>query len=384
MPNTTDEQQPPSGPLPPATVAALLETATRARRSGNIPAARALLRALSLQQPDSSQVWLALALVAETRIEQRRALERVIALDPANSLAQRGLARIGAVDTTAPPPQPAGGRVTRRLDDQAPEGEATIAAARDEAGARPAAALTPTAPSPEERAQALRWPLYAIIVASLIVVLVAALLLRPEWFARSASSPEPTPALGAGAPTAAPASAAPTIAASAAPAATAAAQPTLAPQPSATPGPTATPEPTMPPGLPPGEIVTQGQWHAILIRPDYAMLLEGSIGALQPRGRFLLALVAVGNDGAAPARIPSDLFAVVDREGNRYAPLPAASTAYLDSYGRGQRGDLSMEDAIPPDGGNKSVPLIFDIPQGARDLSLVVKGAPKGWAISGS
>ena len=88
----------------------------------------------------------------------------------------------------------------------------------------------------------------------------------------------------------------------------------------------------MPPGLPPGEIVTQGQWHAILIRPDYAMLLEGSIGALQPRGRFLLALVAVGNDGAAPARIPSDLFAVVDRAGNRYAPLPAASLGQLLSY----------------------------------------------------
>ncbi|HEX9372445.1 MAG TPA: hypothetical protein VF897_15635, partial [Roseiflexaceae bacterium] len=95
----------------------------------------------------------------------------------------------------------------------------------------------------------------------------------------------------------------------------------------------------------------------------------------------LLALVAIGNDGQAPALIPADLFALVDRAGNRYAPLPAVSTAYLDTYGRGQRGDLSMEDLIPADGGNKSVPLIFDVPPGARDLQLVVKGSALGWSV---
>ena len=141
------------------------------------------------------------------------------------------------------------------------------------------------------------------------------------------------------------------------------------------------PEPTRPPGLAPGTVVKHGQWSVVLLRPDYAVLLDGSIGALQPRGRFLLALVAVANDGAAPARLPADLFVVVDRDGNRYQPLPAASTAYLDAYGRGQRGDLSMEDMIPADGGNKSVPLIFDVPERARGLTLLVSGETKGWAI---
>jgi hypothetical protein len=128
-------------------------------------------------------------------------------------------------------------------------------------------------------------------------------------------------------------------------------------------------------------VVKQGQWSVVLLRPDYVVPLDGSIGALQPRGRFLLALVAVANDGAAPARIPTDLLMVVDRDGKRYQPLAAVSTAYLDAYGRGQHGDLSMEDQIPADGGNKSVPLIFDVPANARGLTLMVKGAPLGWKV---
>src|SRR5215212_5946077 len=69
----------------------------RARKSGNLPAARALLRALTGQQPDMPQVWLLLATVAETRAEQRHALEQVLALDPQSLPAQRGLARMGVI-----------------------------------------------------------------------------------------------------------------------------------------------------------------------------------------------------------------------------------------------------------------------------------------------
>jgi hypothetical protein len=133
--------------------------------------------------------------------------------------------------------------------------------------------------------------------------------------------------------------------------------------------------------LAPGAIVRRGAWHAVLIRPDYARPLDGAIGSLRPRGRFVLALMAVANDGAAPARIPIDLFALVDSQGNRYSPLPAVSTEYLNSYSRGQRGDLSMEDLIPSDGGNKSVPVIFDVPLSARDLYLLVGDSGAGWVI---
>jgi len=123
-------------------------------------------------------------------------------------------------------------------------------------------------------------------------------------------------------------------------------------------------------------------WHAGLLRPEHAVLLDGSIGALQPRGRFVLALVAVINDGAAPARMPPDLFTLVDNRGNRYLPQPAASTTYLNTYGRGLRGDLSMEQDIPPGDGIRSVPLIFDVPESAGGLILHVDDAPLGWPIS--
>jgi len=72
---------------------------------------------------------------------------------------------------------------------------------------------------------------------------------------------------------------------------------------------------------------------------------------------------------------------MIDSTGQRYTPLPQASTVYLNSYGRGQHGDLSMEDMIPADGSNKSVPLIFDVPSTARNLYLLVGNSSKGWAI---
>jgi hypothetical protein len=40
-----------------------------------------------------------------------------------------------------------------------------------------------------------------------------------------------------------------------------------------------------------------------------------------------------------------------------------------------------MEDTIPADGGNKSVPLIFDAPASARPLYLVVGESEVGWPV---
>jgi hypothetical protein len=398
--------------LAPEAVTSLLDTAMRARRSGNIPAARSLLRALSAQAPDTPQVWLSLAVVAETRSEQRRALERVLALDPQNTLAQRGLARIGALTSTpppSPPTPPANDYTTRRLDAEpvaaaaAPSPAATsseipspaatsseIPFEDERAGVRPVPALTPTMPLAEEQAQSLRWPIYAVVAAGLLIVLVAAFLLRPDWFGR-AEGPETSttaqPIAGSaatagalpgatGVPILGPPTAAPILVATTR-AVTTIPLPTSTPAPSPTPLPSPTPRPE----LAPGEAVSRGAWRAVLLRPEYAVRLDGSIGALQPSGRFVLALVAVANDGPAATPVPVDLFAVIDGEGRRYLALPAASTAYLDAYGRGQRGDLSMEDAIPADGGIKSVPLIFDIPEGAQDLYLVVGDSDAGWPI---
>jgi len=441
--DTVIEPNPP-GALPPVSVAALLESAIRARKSGNLAASRALLRALAAQQPDLPQVWLLLATVAETRAEQRHALEQVLALDPHSEPAQRGLARMSAVE--AAPAAPAAttngqqGDYALPLPAMATSGTAALASAQPAAsvrapdrGAAPAAfapgeyaEATHTAPglrsadiAPAQAARDLRWPIYLVIGISALVVLIAAILIRGSEFT-AALRPAPTaalPVIGATAPagapaldtTIAPASASenapesgaatlPALDTTIAPASTsenapesgAATLPALAiatptvglPQPTAAPPtPTTSPLPTPRPALAPGEVVEYGQWHAILIRPEDAVALDGSIGSFQPNGRFVLALLAIGNDGPAPAHLSDDLFVLVDGSGKRYAPLPQISTAYLNAYGRGQHGDLSMEDMIPSDGGNKSVPLIFDVPPSARPLYLLVGDSSLGWPI---
>jgi hypothetical protein len=357
----------------------------RARKNGNLAAARALLRVLAAEQPGLPQIWLALATVAETRAEQRQALERVAALDPANPLARRGLERMGVeLPATEPPaavPEP----------DVAPVPPPAVAAL-DEPAARPAdepglgsaVALAPVAPLEATRARAIRWPLYVVIAVAVLAVLVAAVLIRGGGAGMVAVAPTPSLPGAESSPALPGADSSPVPAAEATAPLEAAASPAPAPTaapPTATSRPTATATATPRPSLAVGEVVKEGDWHAVLLRPNDAVVLDGAIGALQPRGRFVLALVAVGNDGAAPARIPADLFALVDQAGTRYQPLPAASTAYLNTYGRGQRGDLSLEDLIPADGGNKSVPLIFDVPPGAGELFLVVKDRLAGWPV---
>jgi hypothetical protein len=408
-----------AGALPPVSVAALLESAMRARKSGNLAASRALLRALVTQQPDLPQVWLLLATVAETRAEQRHALEQVLALDPRSEPAQRGLARMGMIEAataaSAPKRQQHDHGILEpavRVGTAAPaiaqlaatERAPDIVAAPATVTLGESAEVPHTAPelhtadvAPAQAARDIRWPLYVVIGVSALLVLIAAIVLRGAEFT-AALRPAPTaalPVLGATIPvaaldtTVAPAIA-PSAAPSAAPANTAATNNvataliglTAAPTAAASPTVPATPSPTPLQTLAPGQIVEHGQWHAILIRPEDAVALDGSIGAFQPNGRFVLALLAIGNDGLAPARLPDDLFTLVDSSGKRYAPLPQLSTAYLTTYGRGQHGDLSMEDPIPSDGGNKSVPLIFDVSPSARPLYLLVGDSSAGWQIS--
>jgi hypothetical protein len=400
-------------------VAALLESAMRARKSGNFAASRALLRALATQQPNLPQVWLALASVAETRVEQRLALQKVLALDPRNEPAQRGLARMGAIEAapaasnTPPIAQQKSHDTPLASADRSEAATPTIvqpAAMREhEPVATPAgfavgksAEETRAAPrlrssniAPAPAARDIRWPLYLVVGVSAVMVLLAAILIRGSEFA-AALRPAPTaelPVAGAATQAVAPAldaTFAPDAAPSAAPESGAATLPALATatptasliQPtSAPPTAVASPLPTPRQTLAPGEVIEQGQWHAILIRPEDAVALDGSIGSFQPTGRFVLVLLAIGNDGQAPARLPNDLFTLVDAAGKRYAPVQQISTAYLNAYGRGQHGDLSLEDPIPSDGGNKSVPLIFDVPPSAHPLYLLVGDSPIGWSI---
>ncbi|HEU5086409.1 MAG TPA: hypothetical protein VFT99_03150, partial [Roseiflexaceae bacterium] len=63
-------------------------------------------------------------------------------------------------------------------------------------------------------------------------------------------------------------------------------------------------------------------------------------------------------------------------------PTPGASAAYLATFGRGQYGDVSLDEVIPANAGNVSVPVIFDVPLDARDLRLYVGDEPTGWEFA--
>jgi hypothetical protein len=129
-----------------------------------------------------------------------------------------------------------------------------------------------------------------------------------------------------------------------------------------------------------GTILQHDGWHATLLQPDYAQLLSESVADVQARGQFALVVLAVGNTATDARRIPPELFGLLDDQGRLYRPVPGASSAYLNVYERGQRGDLALEDAIPPGGGMFSVPLLFDVQPDVNELVLTMgNDAAQGW-----
>lgn len=341
-----------SAQLPANAVATLIRTALHAKDAGQPAAARAVLQALLLQQPHEPRIWLALAAVADTRDEQRHALEQALALDPENMPARRGLERFAALAGASPPPL-----VRQTAAHVEPvEPDAQSSAARTQA-------TQPPTSRPFFFPRAL--PDWLVPAAGVAVVALLTLALLPRI-------PNDPPTLQA------PAATLSGVAAPSPPAAAAVAMPsvTIAPprQPTAL--------PTLAP-LAPGHVIERGPWRVTLLRPEHAVLLDSGIDTIKPRGRLVIALVTISNSGPAAARAPANLFALVDTAGRRYLPLAGASTAYLNSYGRGIHGDLSLDDAIPQGGGFVSVPLIFDTPADARGLTLHVGDLPTGWAIGG-
>jgi hypothetical protein len=148
--------------------------------------------------------------------------------------------------------------------------------------------------------------------------------------------------------------------------------------------PTALP-PTQPPrpALSVGSVVELPGWNMTLLRPEDALLLDGSIGGVQPQGRFALVLLAVANTSDTAAALPLDLIALVDDQGQRYPVQATASATYLVTYGRGQVGDLSVNEPVPAGAGILSIPLIFDLPSNARGLQLVIGDGGSGWTVPG-
>lgn len=360
----------------------LLRVGVKAVRSGNTAAARGLFRALAREYPHDPRVWLGLAGSASDREEQRYALEQVIALDPQNAGARNALARLDAalppsVDlepaTLPPPPPPEPPPAIDPVDNPT-----FVVEARRE----PEPAVTAAPPADDPRVG--HFPLLNRIALGVIGALALILLLLLFW-PRIAPQPEATPpptallstpvATGVPAPTAATDILPTTAPTSGAALPTTGTTPTLA----APTLPAATPTPAV---LPLGAVIEVDGWRATLLRPDYALLLDGAIGELQPTGRFVLALMAVGNGAAEPRTLPNDLFTLTDSLQRSYTPLPNASSIYLATYGR-EFGDQALEEPFAAQSGMLSIPLLFDVPPDADGFTLTLRNSGPGWPITG-
>lgn len=357
---------------------ALLRSGVSAARAGNRSAARKLFLAITRAYPHELRAWLGLAGVAESIEEQRVALERVLTLDPDHPKAGQALAQL-------PPPPP---------EHTSP---APAAPMISPAAPTPPPELTPAALAPAPQAELPRgdqrpFPLLNLIalgiIGLLIVAIVAVLNAAPGTGQPSAGTLAlPSPVLQA-VPTN-PTSAAPDLGSAPAP------EPTVLPiRPNQTGAPIPAPTPRGPtpavgmpaqPSLPLGTLIEVDGWSTTLLQPDYALILDGSIGDLRPSGHFVLALMAISNNSPQQRRIPADLFTLVDNRGRRYQPTPNASSAYLTLYGRGQHGDLALEDSLSPQSGMRSVPVLFDVPLDAVGLVLTIhEGGSAGWLIERS
>lgn len=360
----------------------LLQAAAQHRARGDRAAARTLLRDLAERFAGDPRPWLQLATVAETREEQRFSLEQVLKIDPDNTLALRGLARFAP--QAASPQQPA----------------APIPIAVEPVVQQPTVPLSAidAVPPPvrmvaaeEEPPRPVRWPLFVVFGLGALALLVAVLVIRP-FSPAAARLATPTPQLpgvgdgeqngllpvitasagaatiatGAGAPTA-------TLLAAGGTQAAATRSPATA---------TSLPTPTTPPILQPGTVLQNGQWLVGLLRSGDAVVLDGSIGDRQPAGRFVVALLAIGNSGTDGAVVPPALITLQDERGTRYQFDPQLSATYLNAYGRGEHGNIAANEPVPPGGGIVSVPLLFDVPQGVRSLTLVVGDQTAGWPVA--
>lgn len=358
-------------PIPGPDIERLLVMATDLARGGNPGGARTLFLALAREHPQDPRPWLGLAAATTSTDERRQALERALALDPANQQAQQALQRLVARDAAHAPPDDATAPVPRAL---------------------------PAAVEVEAESERNPFPLLNLIMTGIIVLLLAALgfvigralLASNQTIAAPTAPALPTTRPAASAPSLAPPSPLPpttppptpptAVSTSAAVAVVVPTAPELVLSPTLPPA-----SPTPPITLPLGTVVDYDGWSATLLRPDYAVTLDGAIGDLRPAGRFVLAVVAVSNNGPTPRVIPPELFVLRDSAGRSYSPVPGASSAYLALYQRAQRGDLALEDSFAPGSGMRSVPLLFDVPLDASGLQLLVPGAgPTGWPVGTS
>jgi hypothetical protein len=128
--------------------------------------------------------------------------------------------------------------------------------------------------------------------------------------------------------------------------------------------------------VPPGTILQSNGVTYNWPQPNYVTTV-GPVGGVTPQqGRFVMVLMLLSNGTGTPQSVPADFFVLKDAQGRVYTASPQASTAYVDTFGRGVVADQSMEDQLPADGGTRSVPIMFDVPNDATGLTFFAASNP--------
>lgn len=418
----------------------ILQLGIEAAREGNREEARNLFGLLTRQEPNNVQAWLWLAGVADGPDERRAALERVAELEPTNDMAIKGLQAMGvtpqarrsdaatmpeaAATPSAParpmtdeeryaaeldsafddydalpkaPPRPISDLLD---DDETISGVAarssSASSARDRVAARRARSTSVHDDDDDDLIPARNGPsnLFWVILGVIGLVIVAFLVFKllnpggPQIANNGASGGVITPTLdltlvtpisGIG------------LDETTVPTGTTEVIATLVPT-GTVPLEGATPIVPPPAGgdlsganpapVPPGTQLEANGWSFSF--PDIcgvscATVFGNQIGNNTAQGTYVVVLVAIANNTGTDQPLPVSYFVLKDAQGRIHEPLPPVSSAYVQP---GINADLSMENAIPANGVLTTVPLIFDVPSGATNLTLFARAkTDQGWQV---
>ncbi|KAB8143763.1 hypothetical protein F8S13_07580 [Chloroflexia bacterium SDU3-3] len=412
----------------------ILQLGIEAAREGNREEARNLFSLLTRQDPDNVQAWLWLAGVAEGPDERRAALEHVVALEPSNEMARKGLQALGvdpdsvsgrpAPTPVATPPPPAAADLSEEdlyaaeldsaFDDYdmvekvggTPRNEPTgYGDQGDDESASAGAFASSSSSSARERVESRRsartrslidedsgtmtrapfqiTPLARLLIGFAVVLLLGFLIFSLFFNkGNSGTAGVPTPVASAtadasGLPSATSVTTDTTgIGGTGAISGTDMLTPTdtLEPTPvpaEPQPGSYADPATANPEQVAIGTTLEANGWGYTYPDATYAASLGSSVGGVNAQnGRFAVILAFIANKTGTEQVIPADLFVLKDAQGRVYPANTAASRAYVQP---GINADKSLEDTLPADGESYSVALVFDVAPDATNLVLFTR-----------
>ncbi len=101
-----------------------------------------------------------------------------------------------------------------------------------------------------------------------------------------------------------------------------------------------------------------------------AAVLGNQVGGQTAQGQYVVVLTFVGNNTGTDQPLPADFFVLKDDQGRVYAPVAEVSNAYAQP---GVNADIALSSPVVANGAYTSIPLVFDVPSGATNLTFFAR-----------